>query len=136
MTDPIRTALERLGGDGGGGGLSLLLHSAAELLQQQQAEIQRLEQQLETERLRVVACGSATALAGQPTPPAEGEVGELVDSLISEAGCEEVEHRCATITAPELRRAAELLQQQQYLLWLSGRELDKQKEQPLPLGEA
>ena len=30
---------------------------AAELLQQQQAQIQELEQQLETERMRVVACG-------------------------------------------------------------------------------
>jgi hypothetical protein len=32
-------------------------HRAAELLQQQQAKIESLEQQLETERMRVVACG-------------------------------------------------------------------------------
>ena len=33
------------------------LYRAAELLQQQEAKIERLEQQLETERMRVVACG-------------------------------------------------------------------------------
>lgn len=42
--------------------------------------------------------------------PTDGEVAELVDSLLSEAGCEDVHGNCATITATELRRAALLLQ--------------------------
>lgn len=62
-----------------------------------------------------------------PQPPAEGEVAELVDSLISEAGCEEVEHRCATITAPELRRAAELLQLQQAEIQKLWTDLDEEE---------
>ena len=49
-----------------------------------------------------------TALAAEP--PADGEVAELVDSLRSEAGCEEIYGNCATITATELRRAADLLE--------------------------
>lgn len=50
------------------------------------------------------------ALAGQPTPPAEGEVGELLAEL--EVAAVTVESEGGDHEAAAVRRAAELLQQQ------------------------
>lgn len=62
---------------------------------------------------RVRAAWHPAWYQAQPTPPAEGEVGELVAALKGDAACIEAgQHDLCSSTADQLTRAAELLQQQ------------------------
>ena len=82
--------------DGGYSSDAHFLSRAAAVIQNQQAEVKQLK---------------ASALA-QPAPPAEGEVGELVEALRADAECAEVEHYdLCNMTADQMRRAADLLAQ-------------------------
>jgi hypothetical protein len=59
-----------------------------------------------------LAVSSQLILDNSPQPPADGEVVELVAALESDAECVEVEHYdLCNMTADQMRRAAELLEQ-------------------------